>query len=347
MEGHMKRTALIFEKPYTVNIKEEPIPSPGTREVLIKAIFSAISAGSELLIYRGRMPSGMPADMTIKALSQPFRYPLKYGYASVGKVVAAGSGIDPHWQGRQVFCFHPHESHYTASIEDIMVLPEQVDPQEALFLPNMETAVNLLMDGRPAIGERVYVFGQGIVGLLTTALLARYPLDQLVTFDRYAARRRAALDAGANVALAPDNLAGTDALPHAGDPNTIAGPADLVYELSGNPQALNQAIQVAAFDSRIVLGSWYGSREARLDLGGRFHRNRIQLLSSQVSTLPPEFSGRWTKKRRIHLAWEMIRKCKPAQLISHRFPLTRAEEAYEMLDKHPDEALQVIFAYDS
>jgi threonine dehydrogenase-like Zn-dependent dehydrogenase len=285
--------------------------------------------------------------MTIKALSTPFRYPLKYGYASVGEVVAVGSGVDQHWRGRQVFCFHPHESHYTATIEDIMGLPAPVDPKEALFLPNMESAVNFLMDGRPAIGERVYVFGQGIVGLLTTALLAQYPLHQLVTFDRYSARRRASLDAGADIALDPEDPASTDILSDAGVPDVTAGPADLVFELSGNPQALNQAIRVAGFGGRIVLGSWYGGQEAQLDLGGPFHRNRIKLISSQVSTLSPELSGRWTKKRRINMAWEMIRKCKPAQFISHQFPLTRAKEAYELLDKHPDEALQVIFTYGS
>ena len=321
------------------------MPAPGTGEVLIKSIFSAISAGSELLVYRGLMPSGLPADMTINALSKPFRYPLKYGYASVGEVVAVGSGLDQHWRGRQVFCFHPHESHYTVAIENIMVLPEPVDSKEALFLPNMESAVNFLMDGRPAIGERVYVFGQGIVGLLTTALLAQYPLHQLVTFDRYAARRRASLKAGADIALDPEDPASADALPDAGDPKATAGAADLVYELSGNPQALNQAIEVAGFGGRIVLGSWYGTQESQLDLGGRFHRNRIQLISSQVSTLPPELSGRWTKKRRINMAWKMIRKSKPAQFISHQFPLTRAQEAYELLDKHPQEALQVVFTY--
>jgi 2-desacetyl-2-hydroxyethyl bacteriochlorophyllide A dehydrogenase len=343
----MKRATLIFEKSHTVVIKEEPLPAPGIGEVLIKTIFSAVSAGSELLIYRDLMPSGLPADMTIKALSKPFRYPLKYGYASVGEVVAVGSGIDQQWRGRQVFCFHPHESHYTATIEDIMVLPAAVDPKEALFLPNMESAVNFLMDGRPAIGERACVFGQGIVGLLTTALLAQYPLRQLVTFDRYSARRRASMDAGADIALDPEDPASTDALPDAGDPNVTAGLADLVFELSGNPQALNQAIQVAGFGGRIVLGSWYGRQEARLDLGGRFHRNRIQLISSQVSTLPPKLSGRWTKKRRINMAWEMIRRCEPAQFISHQFPLNRAKEAYELLDKYPHEALQVIFTYES
>lgn len=343
----MKRTALLFEKSYAVAVNEESIPVPETREVLIKAIFSAISAGSELLVYRGQVPSRLPTDMAIKTLAKPFEYPLKYGYASVGEVVRVGSGLDQKWQGRHVFCFHPHESHYTADINDIMVLPEAVDLKEALFLPNMETAVNFLMDGRPVIGERVCVFGQGIVGLLRTALLAQFPLQQLVTFDRHAARRRVSLDVGADIALDPENPTSMDALFDADDPDETAGPADLVYELSGNPQALNQAIQVVGFSGRVVLGSWYGSQQAQLDLGGRFHRNRIQLISSQVSTLPPDLLGRWTQKRRFDMTWEMIRKCKPAQLVSHEFPLTRAKEAYELLDQNPAEALQVIFTYST
>lgn len=343
----MKRTAVIFEKPRTVALKEEPLPAPGAREVLVKTIYSAISAGSELLIYRGRVPAGLPADMTIKTLSKPLRYPQKYGYASVGEVIAAGSGLNQNWQGRQIFCFHPHESHYTARIEDVMAIPASLDLKEALFLPNMETAVNFLLDGRPAIGENVFIFGQGVVGLLTTALLAQYPLYQLVTFDRYATRRQASLDAGADIAMDPEDPTRTDVVSGAGDPAPTAGPADLVYELSGDPQALNQAIQAAGFGGRIVLGSWYGSQEAQLDLGGRFHRNRIQLISSQVSTLSPELSGRWTKKRRIDTAWQMIRKLKPAQFITHQFSLSQAKEAYELLDKHPQEALQVIFTYDS
>jgi 2-desacetyl-2-hydroxyethyl bacteriochlorophyllide A dehydrogenase len=342
----MKRTAVIFEKPLTVAIREEALPAPKAREVLIKTKFSAISAGSELLVYRGQIPSGLPTDATIKALSKPFHYPLKYGYVSVGEVTAAGSDVDHNWQGRQIFSFHPHESHYTASIQEVMAIPAKMDLKQALFLPNMETAVNFLMDGRPVIGERVFIFGQGLVGLLTTALLAQFPLNQLVTFDRYAARRRASISVGADSAWNPDDPAVADAF-FDGDPkNSAAGPADLVYELSGNPQALNQAIQMAGFGSRIVLGSWYGSQAARLDLGGRFHRNRIQLVSSQVSTLLPQFLGRWTKKRRIQIAWEMIRKLKPAQFITHQFPLSQAKEAYELLDNNPDEALQVIFTYE-
>ncbi len=342
----MKRTAIIFEKPYTVTLKKETLPAPEDREVLVKTKFSAISAGSELLVYRGQIPPGLPADTTIKALSKPFHYPLKYGYVSVGEVVAVGPDINRQWQGRRIFSFQPHESHYTAEIDDIMTIPARLDMLDALFLPNMETAVNFIMDGRPVIGEHVCIFGQGVVGLLTTALLAQFPLHQLVTFDRYATRRRASLEVGADSAWDPDDPAVTDNSAGTSRLDSAAGPADLVYELSGNPQALNQAIQMAGFGARIVLGSWYGNQAAQLNLGGQFHRNRIRLISSQVSTLPPQFSARWTNKRRIDIAWKMIRKLNPTPLITHQFPLSRAKEAYELLDKNPQEAIQVIFTYE-
>jgi threonine dehydrogenase-like Zn-dependent dehydrogenase len=108
---------------------------------------------------------------------------------------------------------------------------------------------------------------------------------------------------------------------------------------------LNQAVFLAGFGARVVIGSWYGTKPANLDLGGRFHRNRIRLISSQVSTLPPEYSGRWTKNRRLATAWDMIRKIRPARLITHRYPIQQANEAFELLDKNPAEALQVIITY--
>jgi len=121
--------------------------------------------------------------------------------------------------------------------------------------------------------------------------------------------------------------------------------ADLTYELSGSPAALDQAIRVTGYAGRVVLGSWYGSKRASLDLGGRFHRSRIRLLSSQVSSLAPEFSGRWSKERRFSVAWKMLQELKPSRWITHRFPLEEAEQAYRLLDTQPGEALQVLFTY--
>jgi threonine dehydrogenase-like Zn-dependent dehydrogenase len=222
----------------------------------------------------------------------------------------------------------------------LIPLPAGLPVDEAVFLPNMETAVNFVMDGRPLIGEDVLAFGQGIVGLLTTLLLARHPLHSLVTLDRYPARRRRSLSSGAHACLdpeMPDLEAELAKLQPAG--------ADLTYELSGSPLALDQAIAATGFAGRLVIGSWYGKKRAALDLGGRFHRSRIRLLSSQVSTIAPEYSARWTKSRRFDLAWKMIDKLRPSSLITHRFNIEAAAQAYALLDQHPDQALQVVFDY--
>jgi 2-desacetyl-2-hydroxyethyl bacteriochlorophyllide A dehydrogenase len=341
----MKRSAVIFESPFTVSVIEERIPEADAGQVLVRNRMSAISPGTELLIYRGQVPGRWPVDATISSLSGTFGYPLRYGYATVGQVVAAGPDVDPNWIGRSVFSFQPHQSHYLASPSTLMPLPADINPENALFVPAMETAVNFMMDGRPMIGERVVVLGQGIVGLLATALLSRFPLGELVTLDHYAFRRQWSLEVGAHKALDPDQQG------NIGDPNRIVGnealqaEADLVYELSGDPAALNQAVSFCGFGARIIVGSWYGTRSAALDLGRAFHRNRIRLISSQVSTIAPELSGRWSKERRLAVVWDMIRIVRPDKLITHRFPVEQAQQVYELLDQQPETAVQVVLTY--
>lgn len=96
------------------------------------------------------------------------------------------------WLNRRVFAFAPHASHFWVDPDDVLVVPLDLDPMTAALLPNMETAVNLVMDGQPAIGERVVVVGQGIVGLLTLALLRQFPLQQLTAVDPVELRHAAA-----------------------------------------------------------------------------------------------------------------------------------------------------------
>lgn len=341
----MKRQSIVFKAPYEIGITEEKWPQPAAAEVLVQAHVSAISQGTEMLIYRGLFPAGSDADDTIPELRHPLNYPLKYGYAVVGEIIDTGNGISRDLIGQTVFCLHPHESCFTADADGIIPVPADIDPRDALFLANMETAVNLLMDGRPVIGEKVAVFGQGVVGLLTTALLTRFPLAALLTLDPYELRRKASQQAGAHRALDPGLAETTENVRTWFASDGSDGFADLTYELSGNPEALNQAIAVTGFDGRIVIGSWYGTKPAILDLGSRFHRRRLRLISSQVSTLTPELAARWSHKRRFEVAWEMIRRIRPARFITRRIPLTQAPEAYKLIDKDPAADIQVVLEY--
>lgn len=315
-------------------IREEPLPPLGHGEALIETILSAISPGTEMLVYRGQAPGGMAVDETIAALGGSFGFPIKFGYATAGRVIDVGAGAPPEWLGRYVFAFNPHETHFVAPIAALQPLPDGIAPETAVFLPNMETAVSFVMDGRPVIGERVSVIGQGVVGLLTTALLSDMPLSALVAVDPLPLRRSWALRVGATAALTPDEWGST---PEDG--------ADLTYEVSGNPRALDLAIAMTGDYGRIVIGSWYGAKRVEVDLGGRFHRAHIRLIGAQVSSLAPEWRGRWTKERRLGVAWEMLRRRRPERLITHRFPFDRAPEAYRLLAENPAEAIQIVFTY--
>ena len=328
--------AVTFTAPRAVEVRREPRPSPGPGEVLVETLLSAISPGSEMLVYRGLAPAGA-VDATIAALGGSFGFPIRYGYAAVGRIAAVAPDVDSAWLRRLVFAFNPHQTHFAAPIDALHPLPEGVAPEAAVFLPNMETAVSFVMDGRPVIGERVAVVGQGIVGLLTTALLAEMLPAALVALDAYPLRRDWARRLGATAALTPAELNAARAI--------LPNGADLTYALSGNPQALNLAIDLTGDFGRVVIGSWYGRRPVEVDLGGRFHRAQLQLIGSQVSHLAPGWRGRWTKARRLDVAWAMLRRHRPERLITHRLPLRRAAEAYRLLDEQPEEAMQIVFEY--
>jgi 2-desacetyl-2-hydroxyethyl bacteriochlorophyllide A dehydrogenase len=339
----MKRRFVVFQAPFRVRVKSEQLPTPGPNEVIVRSAISSVSAGTERLAYRGQVPTGLPIDASLTALSGAFGYPLRYGYAAVGTVCAAGGRVAETWIGRRVFCFHPHASHILADPAGLVPIPDDLSFPDAVFLANMETALTLVMDGLPAIGEHVVVFGQGVVGLLVTGLLSLYPLAALFAVEPLALRRKASLQAGAQAAFDPAVLPSvTDRLRE----TTDGGMADLVFELSGHPPALDAAIEAAGFGARVVLGSWYGTQPVAVNLGGAFHRSRLRLIGSQVSTLPPHCLPRWTKPRRFSLAWDMIRRTRPSRLITHELSVQRAAEAYELLDRRPEEALQVVFIYE-
>lgn len=336
----MRCQALYFVAPRCLEVREDEQPRPKDGQVLVRAICSAISPGTEMLFYRGNFVPDIPLDSTIEGLTHPAGYPLKYGYSMVGEVIGFGDGVSPDWVGRRVFVFHPHENLFCVAVESLMAVPENIADEDAVFLPNMETAVNFVMDGGPMIGERVVVFGQGIIGLLTTSLLRRFPLSDLVTLDSFPLRRQASLEMGAQASLdpgAPDILSFLR--------TRLQDGADLIFEVSGSAQALNQALAVTGFAGRIVIGSWYGSHSVALDLGGGFHRSRIRLLSSQVSTIDPRLSARWNKSRRFDLAWQMIAELRPSRWITQQFPLDQAAQAYQLIDEHTEETIQVVLRY--
>lgn len=364
----MKARTLFFTAPRQVEIRESDLPALQEDEVLVETQCSAISAGTEMLVYRGEF---LHLADTHDNLSSDLNYPTPYGYANVGIIRETGRNVDKGIRDRLVFGFAPHTSAFICDSSSLILAPASLPAEACSFLPNMETAVNLVQDGAPILGERVLVLGQGVIGLLAASLLREFPLETLVTSDRYPMRREASLAIGVDASFDPEGLrknsddptparlaypapsagyAQTKSVPPDSDtsptrPLAYAQNFDLTFELSGSPSALDNAIALTAFSGRIVVGSWYGEKRAPIDLGGAFHRSRIQLISSQVSTIAPALSGRWDKARRFGVAWEALRRIQPQKWITHRFPIEEAEKAYRLLDENPQETIQVIFTY--
>ena len=336
----MRSQTLFFIAPRQIEIRSTNLPELKTDEVLVQTVCSAISAGTEMLIYQGRFPRTLETDSVISGLRGGFKYPLAYGYACVGKVVEVGKDVDREWLNRLVFAFQPHTSHFISKTDSLFSVPNSLLPESACFFPNMETAVNLVQDAAPIFGERVLVLGQGIIGLLTASLLREFPLETLVTADPYEMRRKASLNMEVSETLDPNSENFQSKL------NAYAQKKfDLTLELSGNPSALEDALALTCFSGRIVIGSWYGEKKVEVDLGGAFHRSRIKLISSQVSTIAPELAARWDKARRFEAAWKALERVQPEKWITHQFPIEQAAEAYHLLDENPQETIQILVTY--
>ncbi|HEX2222207.1 MAG TPA: zinc-binding alcohol dehydrogenase [Candidatus Limnocylindria bacterium] len=329
--------AIWFAAPREVQLRREAVAMP-PGSIRVAAEASGISAGSELLVYRGEAPRDLPPDLP--TVAGGFGLPMKFGYASVGRVVETAPGVHRPAVGDLVFAHHPHQSEYVVDASLPVILPPDLAPEVGVFTANLETAVTVVLDAQPRFGEEVLILGQGVVGLLVTMLLVRAGA-RVIAADAYERRRGLSLRLGAERAVSPErDLSDTV--------RAVTGGrgADVVIEASGNPAALQAGIDSVAFGGTVVVASWYGARPASLDLGRAFHRRRVRIVSSQVSTLDPALSSRWTHERRTGLVMRLLTELPLAELISHRFPLHAAPDAYELLDRDPGEAVQVVFTYD-
>ncbi len=270
-------------------LREAPLPSPIGDEVQVRTLYSAVSRGTESLVWRGLVPESEYERMRAPFQEGAFSGPVKYGYIAVGIVEAGPSSLI----GRNVFCLHPHQDRFVVPASAVTPLPEGVPPSRAVLAANMETAVNGLWDAKPLLGEKITVIGAGVVGLLIAYLAAQIPGTQVEVIDPLPAKAAAAKALG--VVCVPPEAASRD--------------ADLVLHASGNPAGLELALEISGFEARIVEMSWYGTMRASLSLGGAFHAKRLKLLSSQVGHLPAGQLPRWDYKKRMELALRLL--CDP------------------------------------
>jgi 2-desacetyl-2-hydroxyethyl bacteriochlorophyllide A dehydrogenase len=317
----MKARAVHFMAPRRVELREVELPEVADGQLLVATEWSGISSGTELLAYRGEVDPGLPLDETLGALAGTFTFPFRYGYSAVGRVVRPAA---PFQEGQRVFAFHPHQDRFVVDAREAVPV-EGLDPRAATMYPLVETALQVCLDAAPRLGETVVVVGLGVVGILAAALLAR--TGAVVLGSEPEPARRAAAAAFGVRAVDPDAEGGAVA--------ALAGGrgADLVVEASGNPPALASSLELLAHEGTVLICSWYGTKPVPLPLGADFHRRRLALRSTQVSTLPAALTARWDRRRRTELAWSLARELPLSVLATHEFPLERAAEAYACADR--------------
>lgn len=330
---------LSFDGPKILNVREETLLRPAPGEILVESVFSAVSTGSEILAYRGEFPEVLELDGSLPGVSAPCSHPLRYGYSTFGRVAETGEGVTLFRKGDGVFCFRPHQLRHVLPAAEVIPVPADIPPEGAAMLANAETAVGLVMDAAPVAGENAMVIGLGVVGLFTAWLLRQNGMIGVSAVDPSPFRRGFGSWAGleADRVYSEVRDCGRD----------CPGGIDLTIEVSGNPSALDAAIRTAADFGRIVVGSWYGGRRASLDLGSDFHRKALRIVSSQVSRIAPEHSGRFDKVRRFGTAWELIRRSDPRKLVTMKTPLSGAPEAYRVLEAGNSANLQVLIDYQA
>ena len=329
--------AVYFVAPHKVEIRDAPLSAgdgpqgrwPGARGYEIEITTMAISAGTELLIYRGQQPMSLAADDTITSLAGGLAYPLRYGYSAVGALAA---GPDA---GQRVFAFHPHQDRAVVDAEACVPLPDTLADEDAALLPLVETAITLVHDAAPRYGEAVLVVGLGVVGLLTARLLLDGGYGEVICAEPRPARRVLAAQLGCHAV-------GAEEVGEVVQRVTAGRGVDVAIDVSGAPAGMQTGIDSLAFGGTLVAASWLGTRAASLDLGAAFHRKRLQIRSSQVSTIDPALRGRWDKPRVLQLALSTAERLTPGQYVTHRFPLEQAQDAYELLDSGSDGVLQVL-----
>ena len=165
----LKARALWFTAPRTAALRAETVGPPGPEEVRVETIASAVSAGTEMLVYRDEVPHDLPLDLP--TLAGSYAFPIKYGYAAAGRVLDTGPGVENLSPGDPVFVHHPHQEVFVVPAQITVRLPEGLDPEVGVFAANLETALNVVHDTPVRLGETALIFGQGVVGFLVALLL--------------------------------------------------------------------------------------------------------------------------------------------------------------------------------
>jgi NADPH:quinone reductase-like Zn-dependent oxidoreductase len=300
-EASPSARALYYTGPARAELRKVKIPTLTADDnpdayALVSTAFSGISRGTERLVFAGLLPPGEWARMRCPNQEGSFPFPVKYGYAAVGVVEEGPANL----VGKTVFSLYPHQDRFLSPAADLVPVPDGVPPRRATLAANMETALNALWDSGASAGHRVIVIGGGILGCLIAALAGGLPGAEVTLVDIQPDRAAIAGALGVRFAL----------------PDVVEGGADVVFHTSASETGLRLALDLAGFEARIVEVSWFGEKQVSLPLGGAFHSQRLQIVSTQVGSVSPAVRARWPHRRRLETALRLLEDARLDALIT-------------------------------
>lgn len=350
------------------------VPSPGTGRgmVLIQTRASLISAGTErMLVEFGK------ASLLGKARSQPEKVkqvldkirsdgllptleavfnrldePLPLGYCNAGIVLEVGPGVTEFKPGDRVASNGPHAEIVCVPKNLCARIPEEVSDEQAAFtvLSSIGLQGMRLLD--PTLGERFVVFGLGLIGLVAVQLL-RANGCSVLGIDVHPGRLALAERFGATVANA---AAGGDPTAAASAWTEGKGVDGVLITASAKDDAIvHQSAQMCRKRGRIVLVGVVGlelkrsdfyERELSFQVSCSYGPGRYDEKYEQGGQDYPCSFVRWTERRNFEAILDLLRtgRLAVADLITHRFPITDAPQAYEKVSADRN-ALGVILQY--
>lgn len=335
--GQMGATALWYEAPGRVGLRPETVDFGGAVEdgpcAIVRTLWSAISRGTERLVFRGQVPDSEFQRMRAPNQAGEFPFPVKYGYCAVG-LVESGPGA---LVGKHVFALHPHQDVFALSADNLTQLPDDLPPRRATLAANMETALNAVWDSGAGPGDQIIVIGAGLVGLMIARLCAGIPGADVTVLDPQQSRQPVVESFGAKY-MHPQQIPAQKNEPY-------ENAADIVFHTSATQEGLESALSMAGFEAKIVEVSWYGDKTPMVALGGAFHSRRLQLVSSQVGHVSPGHRARWPHRRRLEKALALL--CDPLldQLITHEFAFETLPDALPGFLSGEQQAIAAVVRY--
>ena len=280
-------TSFWVEKPGLGVLRRETLPPVGAGDVVVRTLYTGVSRGTEASVFGGHVPASEHTRMRAPFQSGDFPGPLKYGYLNVGVVGSGPKSL----VGATVFTLYPHQSAFVVPAAAVTRVPEGIPARRAVLAGAVETAVNVLWDAAPMVGDRISVIGAGMIGCCVARLARGIPGVSVTLIDIDPTRAVVAGTLGVSFA----------------EPVGAPRDQDIVINTSGSSAGLQLALQAVVTDGTVIEASWYGDRPATVLLGADFHSRRLTIRSSQVGAVAAGRRGSRTAGERLALALELLR----------------------------------------